>query len=76
MKNCLEILFPEISAEWHPTKNGDLTPNMIVAGSHTVVWWQCKKGHEWKTSVGHRTQRKQNCPYCSGNRTVQVNDKK
>jgi hypothetical protein len=23
---------PELSKEWHPTKNGDLTPNDITAG--------------------------------------------
>ena len=31
--NDLETLFPEIAAEWHPTKNGDLLPSQVLAGS-------------------------------------------
>lgn len=25
--NCLDALFPEIAAQWHPTLNGTLTPD-------------------------------------------------
>ena len=24
---------PELAAQWHPTKNGDLTPEKVTAGS-------------------------------------------
>ena len=38
---------PELSKEWHPTKNGDLTPNDITAGKFKPVWWLCPKcGYE------------------------------
>ena len=59
----LEALFPEIAAEWHPTKNGDLEPGHVLPGSGKHAWWQCKKGHEWKTVIGQRKEGT-GCPYC------------
>src|SRR5947209_3398235 len=32
--NSLASLFPEIAADWHSIKNRDLTPEMVLAGSH------------------------------------------
>lgn len=66
--NSLESAFPEIAAEWHPIKNGDLTPAKIVAGSQTKVWWKCPKGedHEWEATVSSRTRSGNGCPCCGG----------
>ena len=65
-ENNLKKLFPLISNEWHPTKNGKLQPDQIVAGSNKIVWWKCKNGHEWKTNPAHRTGKKgTGCPRCS-----------
>ncbi len=51
--------------EWHPTKNGDLTPDQVAYKSNKVVWWKCEaKGHEWEAMILNRTQNKSNCPYC------------
>jgi len=58
---------PNIVKEWHPTKNGKLTPNDVTSKSHKKVWWKCSKGHEWESIVSNRTNG-QGCPYCSGNR--------
>jgi hypothetical protein len=60
----LAVLFPELVKEWHPTKNGNLTPEQVTPGSDRKVWWQCKKGHEWQAIIGNRTRKKYNCPYC------------
>ena len=43
----LAICFPEIAKEWHPTKNGNLTPLNFHANSRWKAWWICKRGHEW-----------------------------
>ena len=67
-----EVLFPELVKEWHPTKNGDLTPYDVMKGTSKNVWWQCKKGHEWQDSPNHRT-RGRGCPYCSGRRVSKEN---
>lgn len=37
--NDLKTLYPELAQEWHPVKNGKLTPSNITAGSSKLVWW-------------------------------------
>lgn len=64
--NCLSTTYPTLALQWHPTKNGTLSSNDIVAGSHKVVWWQCSQNplHEWRASVNNRSSKKHGCPYC------------
>jgi hypothetical protein len=64
----LSIYSPELVKEWHPTKNGDLTPNQFSAGSTKKVWWQCNNNpsHEWEAVIGNRTTKGKGCPYCKG----------
>ena len=64
--NCLEKVCPEVAKEWHPIKNGKLSPRDITKGSSKKVWWICEKGHEWKTAVRNRTTLGNSCPYCWG----------
>jgi len=65
--NCLQTLYPELAKEWHPTKNGKLTPKDVTTGTDKKVWWQCDKGHSWKAAVHSRVGKKPTgCPYCSG----------
>ena len=73
--NSLAAQFPEIAAQWHPTKNGELTPEDVVAGSNKKVWWQCPEApdHEWQVRVVRRTRRGDGCPYCSGRRASVTN---
>ena len=68
--NC----YPELSKEWHPIKNGSITPGMVYAGSHKRVWWYLsyedpKTGKqfdfEWQESIKNRV-RGRGCPYLSG----------
>jgi hypothetical protein len=69
----LAELFPDVAAQWHPTKNGVLQPETVYAGSGRKVWWQCAAlGHEWQASVLNRSQGT-GCPYCSGNKAGQGN---
>ena len=68
-ENCLAKVNPELAKQWHPTKNGKLTPFNIVASSHEKVWWKCEKGHEWESQIGNLNRPRTNsngCPYCSG----------
>jgi len=62
-ENNLKFLFPKVAKEWHPTKNGNLTPEEVTKSSNKKVWWLCLKGHQWKTSVNSRS-RGTNCPHC------------
>lgn len=64
--NDLSSQFPALAAQWHPTKNGEMTPEQIVIGSTKKVWWRCENGHEWEAIVRNRTKKKSGCPYCAG----------
>ena len=44
--NCLATTHPKIAKQWHPEKNGDLTPNLIGAFYSKRVWWKCDKGDD------------------------------
>ena len=56
---------PAIANEWHPVKNGALTPREVTPGSNITVWWLCKHGHEWLAKINTRKQGS-GCPYCDG----------
>ncbi len=64
--NDLATTHPKLTAEWHPTKNGNLTPEQVTFGSNKKVWWQCSQGHEWQARISSRTNNGTGCPYCSG----------
>lgn len=61
----LAVKNPNLSKEWHPTKNGDLTPHGIKAGSGKKVWWKGRCGHEWEAVVGRRNNGAR-CNKCFG----------
>ena len=65
--NDLATLHPKVAQEWHPTKNGFLTPRDIRPKSNRKYWWKCVKcGHEWQASAQSRIHLKSGCPACSG----------
>ncbi|MBE9224205.1 methyltransferase domain-containing protein [Phormidium sp. LEGE 05292] len=72
--NSLASLYPEIAAQWHPTRNGELTPHQVVAGSHQKVWWICPKSsdHEWEASIGNKVKGR-GCPFCAGQKPSVTN---
>ena len=69
-ENDLASRFPEIAAEWHPTRNGNLTACQVAPSSNRKVWWRCSLGHEYLASIGDRTQRMGGCPYCAGRKVL------
>jgi len=73
--NDLAIASPDISAEWHPSKNAGLKPSDVYKASSKRIWWLCKENHEWEATVSSRYHMSSGCPYCSGRRVVVgVND--
>ena len=57
---------PNLAKEWHPQKNGTLSPSDISAGHFKPVWWLCSQcGYEWKASPSNR-KKGSGCPCCSG----------
>ena len=63
--NCLATTHPLLAKEWHSTKNGNITPYGVVAGSGKKIWWKCSRNpkHEWRAVIYSRTLH--GCPYCS-----------
>jgi predicted secreted protein len=72
--NCLATLNPQLAKEWHPTKNGDLSPFDVSENSGKKVWWKCPEGddHEWEASIGSRSNGT-GCPVCQGQKIVLSN---
>lgn len=63
--NSLAFKIPKMASEWHPTKNGNISPWDVDFGSQKRVWWKCKCGHEWHGTIGSRTSHNRQCPYCT-----------
>ena len=72
--NDLATRNPELAKEWHPTKNGELTPSMVMLGTARKVWWLCPKGHSYLASVLHRGHGT-NCPKCNSRRQTSFAEK-
>lgn len=69
--NDLATTHPHLVQEWHVSKNGNLTPEMFVAGSTRSVWWTGKEcSHEWEMPVFNKAAGV-GCPYC-GNQKILV----
>lgn len=62
--NDLSTTYPDLAREWDYDNNGELTPYQIVSGYQKKVWWLCKNGHSYESTVGNRIKGS-NCPYCS-----------
>ena len=66
LNNSLARKSPQLAAEWHPTKNGSLTPEMFSSSNPERVWWQCRENpeHEWRAAIETRKRGKGSCPVC------------
>lgn len=72
--NDLQTINPELAEQWHPTKNGTLTPSQVTYGSKRKVWWlllykDSKTGKyfnfEWEATINGRNSGL-DCPFLSG----------
>jgi hypothetical protein len=63
--NDIGITHPEIAKE---AFNWD--PSTVVAGSHKVRQWKCKKGHIYSAPVHQRALSGGGCSFCSGQKTL------
>jgi predicted metal-binding protein len=68
--------FPETAAEWHPTRNGELTPDKVAYASNRRAWWLCPTcGHEWDAIIQSRGRGGAGCPQCGRRRAGRANAK-
>ena len=66
--NDLATTHPHLVEQWHPTKNGNIKPTDVIAGTRKRVWWMCRHGHEWNSSISTRALQGCGCPYCAGSK--------
>lgn len=65
-ENSLTGKRPDLAKQWHPDKNGELTPDNIAASSSKNIWWMCENGHEWRTTPNNRNRsKKARCKTCA-----------
>ena len=69
--NDLQTVNPELAAQWHPTKNGNLKPTQVPTGSGRKIWWLLPYDDpkiekcfnlEWLATINHRNNGS-GCPY-------------
>ena len=76
--NDLATINPELAAQWHPTKNGNLNPTQITANTTKKAWWllcynvpndypvKSLRGRylkfEWESCISNRNKGV-DCPY-------------
>ena len=69
--NDLATTNPELTKQWHPTKNGSLKPTQITANSNKKVWWlypyedpntEKHFDFEWQAQISSRSAGC-GCPY-------------
>ncbi len=72
IENSLAAKYPEIAAEWHPTKNGKTKARDVLAGTHEKFYWLCPNSehHTWLQAVSVRTSMSVGCPYCTGRKVA------
>ena len=69
--NDLGTKRPDLAEQWHPIKNGDLTPMDVTCGSSKKVWWYYPYNDpgtgkhfdfEWQAIIKHRNN-DSGCPF-------------
>ena len=63
--NDLLTVHPEVAENWSIEKNGELTPNKILATSDRIVYWEGKCGHIWPKKISEYLENR-DCPVCYG----------
>ena len=62
----LAVVSPAAAAEWHPQRNGEITPSQVEADHMMNAWWRCPNGHDYQATVRSRVRGSGKCPTCFG----------
>lgn len=65
-EKSLAMTNPSVAAEWHPKRNGEVTPAQVDPDHVMNVWWRCPNGHEYQATVRSRVRADRRCPTCYG----------
>jgi len=67
--NDLATLNHNLIKEWNFKKN-KILPSEVSIKSNKKVWWVCTKGHEWQSTIHHRSNGG-SCPFCGGRYAIE-----
>ena len=67
--NDAATLYPFILDKWDYSRNSFL-PTEVQPFSNNKVWWICKDGHSWQTTIGYMCRENTGCPTCWANKGV------
>ncbi|MBS2009910.1 MAG: helix-turn-helix domain-containing protein [Cyanobacteria bacterium SZAS TMP-1] len=57
--------YPKIARDFHPSKNGKLKPDKLLATWHKKIFWLCSKcKYEWQMRPYQRVTEGMGCPEC------------
>ncbi len=59
-----------LAKEWDYTRNGDLKPTDVKAGTNKSVYWICEKGHSYPARISDRTKKGEGCPFCANKKIM------
>lgn len=62
-----------LARQWHPTRNGSLSPRDFSPKSNKKAWWLCKNGHEWEATINSRAYGAGR-PYCANTKVGEDNN--
>ena len=64
--------YEEIASQWHPARNGELTPDKVKFNANYKVWFlcpnnSCEQGclHAWQATPYTRTRLNSGYPFCA-----------
>lgn len=63
--NDLATVNPTLAAEWDFELNDPLTPQQVLAGSHSKAHWRCSRGHRTYAVIKSRNAGR-GCAVCAG----------
>ncbi|MGY8788876.1 MAG: zinc-ribbon domain-containing protein [Pseudomonadales bacterium] len=72
-ENSLKAISPQLTGEWHPVKNANLSAGDVTPNSNRKAWWICKNNHEWLANISSRTAGR-GCPQCAGRKSTKENN--
>lgn len=61
----LSTVLPDLAHEWDKERNEGIALETVMPQSPQKMWWRCKNGHHWLSTVGARYAGA-DCPYCRG----------
>ena len=60
---------PSLAEQWHPLKNGEVSPQDVSRASNNKAWWLGPCGHTWEATIKNRVAGA-GCPVCSGHKVL------